>query len=171
MTIGPYDTGGRAVVVQSYRGNPPDRLLIVGKRGSGYGSEDHLLGYIESDKTTLSKAVAQAADLAPREIRWIAAPVNERGVQKEFQGIRFLDPEERQRLAQAWREFWPQTGKQPSWDAIARSGDTWLLVEAKANHPEFSTPPTGASKESKKQIERSLNRVKKRLEVHRFFPW
>jgi hypothetical protein len=46
-----------------------------------------------------------------------------------------------------------------------------LLVEAKSNHPEFSTPPSGASKKSKEQIERSLNRVKRHLKVHRFFPW
>jgi hypothetical protein len=80
----------------------------VGKRGSGYGSEDHLLRYIEGDEATLSTAVGKAAALAPPEIQWVAAPVNERGVQTEFQGIRFLDSDQRDRLGAAWREFWPQ---------------------------------------------------------------
>jgi hypothetical protein len=52
-----------------------------------------------------------------------------------------------------------------------RAGATWFLIEAKANQPEFCTPGTRAEGEARKQIERSLNRVKRRVGVHRYFSW
>lgn len=50
---------------------------------------------------------------------------------------------------------------------------TWLLIEAKANHPEFTGSPCGArtGSDARKQIERSLGKVKAHLGVHRDFSW
>jgi hypothetical protein len=75
-----------------------------------------------------------------------------------------------------WREYWPQRGRAQTWDGIAKlqhGGTTeWVLIEAKANTVEFVTPPCGASKEGgRDQIEKTLNRLKTHLGVHRHFPW
>src|SRR4029434_7849058 len=49
-------------------------------------------------------------------------------------------------------------------------GIEWVLVEAKANHPEFCTPPCGAAKHGgRPQIELALNATKNHLGVDRDF--
>lgn len=50
-------------------------------------------------------------------------------------------------------------------------GDRWFLVEAKANRPEFVAPGSRSEGEPRRQIERSLNRTKRSLGVHRYFSW
>jgi hypothetical protein len=51
-------------------------------------------------------------------------------------------------------------------------GIEWVLVEAKANHPEFCTPPCGAAKHGgRPQIELALNATKNHLGVDRDFSW
>jgi hypothetical protein len=77
-----------------------------------------------------------------------------------------------------WRNFWPQSGRQQSWDGVVRlqterkQPPEWLLIEAKATHPEFCSGPSQASKRGGyKQIERALGRTKRYLGVHRDFPW
>jgi hypothetical protein len=105
------------------------------------------------------------------QIEWLASPRNAQGKEREFQGIDFLPSDLRTGLTDAWRRFWPQKGRKPSWDAIARSGATWLLVEAKANQPEFTSPGSRSEGEPRKQIERSLNRTKRDLGVHRYVSW
>jgi hypothetical protein len=79
-------------------------------------------------------------------------------------------------LAQ-WRKFWPQRGTPPNWDGIAQVEDgaildDWLLLEAKANHPEFCGAPCGASpRGGRAQIEHALGEVKKYLGIHRHVSW
>jgi hypothetical protein len=143
----------------------------VGKRGDGYGSEDHLRQLIEQQPFPLAVALAKAARLDHDQIEWLPFPRNAQGKEREFQGISFLPPDTRKALTDAWRRFWPQKGRKQSWDAIARSGDTLLLVEAKANEPEFCSPGSRSEGEPRKQIERSLNRTKRGLGVHRHFSW
>ena len=72
--------------------------------------------------------------------------------------------------------MWPTSGRQQSWDGVATlvapgGRWTWLLIEAKANHPEFCTPPTTAKDDGRKLIQKTLNRVKRALGVHRDFSW
>ena len=127
-----------------------------GKRGDGYGSEDHLRRLLDADPSRLTEPLTKKARLDPSQIEWLPFPRNAQGKEREFQGIAFLAPDMRKGLTEAWREFWPQKGRKPSWDAIARAGDTWFLVEAKANHPEFASPGSRSEGEPRKQIERSL---------------
>jgi hypothetical protein len=143
----------------------------MGKRGDGYGSEDHLRRLLDSDPARLTDPLARKARLAPSRIEWLPFPHDSRGNEREFQGIAFLPPDARKGLMDAWRKFWPQKGRKQSWDAIARSSDTWFLVEAKANQPEFCSPGTRSEGEPRKQIERSLNRTKRSLGVHRYVSW
>jgi hypothetical protein len=44
-------------------------------------------------------------------------------------------------------------------------------VEAKANAPEFCSPPTTASSASREKIVKALDVTKGRLGVHRFYSW
>jgi len=69
------------------------------------------------------------------------------------------------------KDFWPNSG--PRWDGLARtSSERLLLVEAKANIPEFDTDPTKArSKDSLKKIKAALAETKKFLKVKSETDW
>ena len=79
------------------------------------------------------------------------------------------------KLQEKWRSFWPQTGNPPNWDAVAKARiagiDEWILVEAKANHPELCSQQCGAKDKSLKRILRALALTKKALGVHRCYRW
>jgi hypothetical protein len=66
-------------------------------------------------------------------------------------------------------EFWPKNG--PQWDALGKYANTIFIVEAKANIPELKSPGTKASNNSKELIEKSLNSVKKYLNVDNSVYW
>ena len=142
----------------------------MGRRGEGYGSEDHLRNYLAQDQRTLDAAVASSFDAPIDSVSWLDYPLAASGRETEYQGLNFLPPE-LSRVRAAWRDVWPTRGRQQTWDAVGRLGDAWLLVEAKANHPEFCSPPTTATGAGRAVIERTLGRVKRRLGVHRFFAW
>ncbi len=123
----------------------------MGKRGEGYGSEDHLATYLRMMPAALDGAIRQRTGLsAPIEWQYPTT-----GIAREPKGIDFLagQPD----VQAAWREFWPQTGNQQRWDGVARCGDEWLLLEAKANQLEFCTPPCGAKGDGRKKIEKALS--------------
>jgi hypothetical protein len=144
----------------------------MGKRGEGYGSEDHFLRYRAEHAEQLNAAVLEGVAVANGRIEWMYP----RGVddEREPEGLEFLA--DREDVLARWREFWPQRGRAQTWDGVAKlhCGGTveWLLIEAKANTVEFVTPPCGATKQGgRDQIERTLNRLKTHLGVHRHFPW
>lgn len=145
----------------------------MGKRGLGYGSEDHLRRYLAEREKAVSAAVGREAARPPAAVSWLPFPRLASGVEREFRGLEFLEQETRgPDILAEWRYFWPSRGQPPMWDAVGRANGDWLLVEAKANHPEFCSPPTTAKAEGGlPQIRRSLNRVKRDLGVHRFFDW
>ena len=103
-------------------------------------------------------------------VRWLEFPKTAAG-DREFRGLEFVPLEECAEIRTKWRTVWPTTGRQPSWDAIGRASDAWILVEARANAPEFSSPPCGASPDTHKQIVKALNATKRQLGVNRFYPW
>ena len=60
--------------------------------------------------------------------------------------------------------FWPRWG--PVWDGLARtSNGRSILVEAKANIPEFHSSPCGAGEKSLARIRRTLDETKQFLTV------
>jgi hypothetical protein len=94
--------------------------------------------------------------------------------EREPEGLEFLT--DREDVLTRWKEYWPQRGRAQTWDGIAKlhRGESyeWVLIEAKANTVEFVTPPCGASKDGgRDRIEKTLNRLKTHLGVHRHFPW
>ena len=66
--------------------------------------------------------------------------------------------------------FWP--GRGPVWDGLARaSTGRSLLIEAKANVPEFDTSPTGASGRSLTKIREALEETKTFMRVTSTTDW
>jgi hypothetical protein len=142
----------------------------MARRGHGYGSEDHLRRYLSARPDELTRAVATEVGVAPESIRWLPfIPIGEED--REHRALEFLPEQTFLRVRPAWREFWPQRGHQQSWDAVGTAGTDWLLVEAKANWPEFCTPPTTAKGEGLKKIETALGSIKRELGVSRWFCW
>jgi hypothetical protein len=139
----------------------------MAKMGKDHGSEYHLRRYLTEARAQLSEAV-QLSIQHVGAVMWITPEGD-----KEWKGMRFLSDDPL--VAEKWKKFWPQRGNPPNWDAIARldTGDRpeWLLLEAKANHPEFCSPPSGALGSSKDTIRKALGRTKHYLGVHRDFPW
>lgn len=120
----------------------------MGRRGDGYGSQDHLLFYRTSLKSALldDQVLKAIQARAGARIHWrypVARPTESA---REPEGMAFLD--DRPDIVAKWRDFWPQRGKQPAWDGVAqlRVGgrlDQRLLFEAKANTPSFVVTRAG----------------------------
>ena len=68
-------------------------------------------------------------------------------------------------------DFWPRSG--PRWDALGRSGDSVLLVEAKANIRELNSSPCGAEPDSDSfvKIRKALMEVRAFLNVNSDTDW
>ncbi|MBA2383362.1 MAG: hypothetical protein H0V68_01675 [Actinobacteria bacterium] len=63
----------------------------MGKRGSRYGSEDHLRRYMAEKKRVLNGAVAEASGVRASAIRWLDFPKSAAGNEREFKGIEYID--------------------------------------------------------------------------------
>lgn len=136
-----------------------------------YGSKYHFQGYRDHANEILDAAFLHAIGGRVEVLTWLYPTTP--GTAEEPAGIEFLSPTNAVR--QAWHDFWPTGGRQPSWDGIAKvqyGGATeWLIVEAKANQPEFASPPSEASELSLKKIRESLKSTQIHLGVHRSFCW
>ena len=144
----------------------------MGKRGQGYGSEDHFLRYRADHRDEFDRLLLEALGAPEGTLEWVY-PTGSEG-EREPQGLEFLRDDSE--VMTAWASFWPQRGRQQTWDGVARlrQGDAieWVLIEAKANAVEFVTPPCGASEDGGlTTIERALAKVKTALGVHRHYPW
>ena len=68
------------------------------------------------------------------------------------------------------KHFWPKRG--PVWDGLAKTScGRHLLIEAKANIPEFNSSPTGASGKSRRKIEDALQKTKDFLGIRSETDW
>ena len=133
------------------------------------GSQRWLQVAVNRCRTIIDDAVAQAINLDRGEtVEW-RSPL-ESDCFKEYRDGEFLEcidvrPQHRQ-LA----DFWPPGG--PVWDGLARtSGGRCLLIEAKANIPEFDTSPTGASGKSLCKIEKAFSETREFLKVRSGTDW
>ncbi len=144
----------------------------MGKRGQGYGSEDNLLRYREHRPDFLDNALRQSLKAADGVFKWVYPPRHlGTGEYREPEGFDFVQDE---RVLALWRDFWPQKGKQPTWDAVVRLTDQskteWILIEAKANRPELCSSPCGANG-GRRKISKAMGQVKEFLNVHHRFSW
>jgi len=110
----------------------------------GHGSKWHLLRYLGYHRDELNRQVERRT--GARVLRWLDFPfeATRRLKDDEWKGLDFL-PDELPAKS-AWRDFWPQTGNVPNWDAVgqAQCGEQteWLLVEAKAHVEEMHSECT-----------------------------
>ena len=66
--------------------------------------------------------------------------------------------------------FWPKGG--PAWDGLAKTSQGRLIIiEAKANIPEFNSSPTGASGESLHKIRKALDETRCFFKVRSKMDW
>jgi hypothetical protein len=131
----------------------------MGKIGSGYGSEFHLLRYLGYHRKKLNREVQKQT--GGRTIEWLDFSFGCGGkLDVEWKGMDFLESSSDTKLA--WARFWPQTGNVPNWDAVGRlesdSGVEFLLVEAKA-HVEELRSSCSAKKEG------GLDKIREALET------
>jgi hypothetical protein len=122
----------------------------MGKMGSGYGSEFHLLRYLGYHRHKLNQELENQTGL--RVTDWLDFAFGRKEKPDcEWKGVDFLDSTPN--VKAAWLDFWPQSGNVPNWDAVGRlesdSGLEYLLVEAKAHVEELHS--TCAAKKANKE--------------------
>jgi len=135
----------------------------MGKIGYGYGSEWHLLRYLGYHRQLLQKTIL--SETGGDQIQWLDFKFSRRNIplsqDQEWKGIEFITDSD---VNNRWKNFWPQTGNPPNWDAvgqlISKNGQEWLLVEAKA-HLEELYRDCSAKQKSKQMIIKAMDIAKK----------
>ena len=87
----------------------------------------------------------------------------------EYRDIAFLERMGIGHLSQSLNDFWPKRG--PQWDALGRTPEGLVLVEAKAHLKEFFSSPSAASNTSRNQIQRAFVAVQSDLGVQTSVDW
>jgi hypothetical protein len=146
---------------------------MMAEIGNGYGSECHLLRFLGRHRRHMDCQVQKT--VGADSIAWLDFHFDgtKRWPDGEWKGLDFLPPDPA--LAQKWRQFWPETGNPPNWDAVAQirvQGQMeWLLVEAKANLEEIKSSCKASAKGGLGKIERALTSTKKTLGVPESSDW
>ena len=117
----------------------------------------------------IDRAIAKKIGLEHGEtIQWLSPLESEAFT--EYRDHAFL---ERLGITPQYRrleDFWPKRG--PVWDGLARtSRGRCLLIEAKANIPEFDTNPTDASEASLDKIRKAFDETRAFLRVRSKTDW
>lgn len=133
------------------------------------GSQRWLQLAVNRCPNILDEAIAKAIDLEHGEtIKWLS-PLESDGF-TEYRDNAFLECLGLRPQYRRLEDFWPTWG--PVWDGLARtSGGRYLLIEAKANIPEFDTNPTGASGGSICKIRKALDETKAFLGIRAQTDW
>ena len=146
--------------------------MIMSTVGDGYGSQYHLRQWVNGKQTALNAHIEDAYRTLNLplidSISWVS-PLESDGF-RELAGMEYFSEIGRYDVVNAWKEFWPQSGRQPMWDgwAVVRFKDgseEILIVEAKANSPEIETPGTGSKGSSRTKILCALDKTKAFLNV------
>jgi len=139
------------------------------QRSDGHGSLKDIQVLINKNQDLIDNLLkSRFTDLKNEKIIW-TSPIEEDDF-AEYRDNDFLikiglNPNEIQ-----LDQFWPSRG--PQWDALAKTKNgKAILFEAKANIPEIVSPATGASKNSKKVIEKSLYETKTFLNITNDIDW
>ena len=133
------------------------------------GSQRWLQLAVNRCPDVIDDAISRAMGLGQGEtIEWLS-PLESKDL-IEYRDQAFL---ERLGLSPQHRklsDFWP--GRGPVWDGLARTGaGRSLLIEAKANVPEFDTNPTGASGQSLTRIRAAMEETRSFLRVRSETDW
>lgn len=111
----------------------------MAKIGYGYGSEWHLLRFLGYHRNHLNDQIEAQTGMKVKD--WLDLKFSEKKIKldldDEYEGLEFLNENQRSGTEIKWKDFWPASGKQQNWDAVGKvingTNKKWLLVEAKAN--------------------------------------
>jgi hypothetical protein len=118
------------------------------------GSQHWLQLIANRERDLFERAIARAGIIG---VQWLS-PL-ESDDYAEYRDEDFLSLLEIELPHRSLKSFWPARG--PVWDGLARSGSgSVLLIEAKANVPELSSPGSKASLASARLIGRSMDETK-----------
>lgn len=143
----------------------------MGKLGYGYGSEWHLLRYLGRHRERFNKEIIIQAGLCGN-IEWFDFDLTEKGVGKEWKGLDFLCRfgSKYRKILEKWRNFWPQIGNPPNWDAVGKlyfdnKKFDILLVEAKAHVGEIVSDCKAKYEGGRKQIQDVMKKFKEDMGI------
>ena len=127
------------------------------------GSQRWLQLAVNRAPETINAGIASAMELpCGVSIQW-HSPL-EKDNFREYQDSPFLSNLGVELRHRKLSSFWPRWG--PVWDGLASTSDgRSILVEAKANIPEFHSPPCGAGEKSLARIKQALDETKQFLSV------
>jgi hypothetical protein len=128
--------------------------------GNGYGSEFQLMRFLGHHREELESIIKKELK-EDVEIKWFDFPYDskKKSGDSEYVGLEFLKNEAIYKSIKGnWKKIWPSANNAQNWDAIAKIGTRWLLVEAKAHKNEVLSD-CKASKSSKEMILRSMTQV------------
>lgn len=135
------------------------------------GSQRWLQLVVNRSPKLIDDAIVEALRLCRDEtIEWLS-PL-ESDCFREYQGNAFLKRLgiTSKQLSLKLKYFWPKRG--PVWDGLAKTScGRLLLIEAKANIPEFDSSPTGASGKSRREIEDALQKTRDFLRIGSKADW
>ena len=133
------------------------------------GSQHWLQVAVNRCPDIIDGAIADAVGLASGEtIEWVS-PLEDDGF-REYRDQPFLDRLGITLGARPLGESWPPRG--PRWDGLARtSGRRCVLVETKANIPEFNSVPSRAAPASLQKIQAAFAETKAFLRIRSETDW
>lgn len=132
------------------------------------GSQKWIQNLVNGASEQLDRAIAGSLTVPLKQpIEWLS-PLQVTGY-AEYRDIAFLKCLGLSQHAAALREFWPMSG--PRWDALGRAGNTYFLVEAKANVPELISDCQASSPQSRDMITESMRRAQQWLGARPRIDW
>ena len=149
----------------------------MGRMGYGYGSEWHLMRYLARHRKFIEDKIFSTIGKSG-SITWLDFEFDSKteSLDRELQGLEFLKQGPHQEILDTWKTWWPTTGRQPSWDAVAwlRPGNCeepeLLLIEAKA-HVEEIKSDSGAGAASREKILNAFRDVQQDLGIQPQNDW
>ncbi len=132
------------------------------------GSQKWIQTLVNGSSEQLDRAIAGRLTIpANQPIEWLS-PLRVAGY-AEYRDTAFLECLGLSRHASTLREFWPLSG--PRWDALGRAGNTYFLVEAKANIPELISDCHASAPQSREMIAAAVRRTQQWLGARPRIDW
>ena len=132
------------------------------------GSQKWVQHLVNGSNDQLDRAIAGSLTVPLKQpIEWLS-PLQITGY-AEYRDIAFLECLGLSRHAAALREFWPMSG--PRWDALGRAGNTYFLVEAKANIPELISDCKASAPQSTERIAAAVRLTQQWLGARPHIDW
>ena len=130
----------------------------MGKMGNGYGSEYQLLRMMGRHRRKFDKMILE---MLPEEgtIEWFDFETSD-CKDREVMNVDFLCDAS---ITSEWRNVWPTNGGKagPSWDAVGRINNAYILLEAKAHKGEMKNSLAATDNNSINRIKAAFSRYQK----------